>query len=483
MKKLYCLVVFVFFSIYGICYAQASSWKFMWEEETTSINIPLGGNLQNYLSIPKANLYRDGTLLTDADIHYVTTGDWLYLLTDVDTQKIGDYQVWYKAIEDKYKPGQCQGYKTLITFHVVDLEPPKILECPKQIVYQIGTTHPAYEKQIVAADNSGNFQIIVDDSSVRYDTPGTYTVCVSVKDDVFITKEEIVVIVEDPIGPIITFLGENNHIVLTKGEEVILKKYFKAYDQIDGDVSNSIFYEPFSTTAAKKFDLEVWFQDSNGNKTSIVVQIEIVDKDEVKIELYKTSLLLDYNKDIEQALQENIKSAYLGSQSIKNDIIIDTGTLKKEVGSYVVTYIFDNGNKQGSVSCEVNLLTSVAPILLVENINIKIGESVNIKDYIIVKDPSDEDIEKSIEFDDSSVNYTKAGIYPIPVTVTNSSNLSTTQTLYITIYDDSSSFAIDNATSPIYILAGLGILLVGGGIGIFIYFKKKRNCNTNENKL
>ncbi|MDE6584226.1 MAG: LPXTG cell wall anchor domain-containing protein [Anaeroplasmataceae bacterium] len=52
----------------------------------------------------------------------------------------------------------------------------------------------------------------------------------------------------------------------------------------------------------------------------------------------------------------------------------------------------------------------------------------------------------------------------------------------MTIYDIS-SYAIDNATSPIYILAVLGIFLLGGGIGIFIYFKKKRNCNTNENKL
>lgn len=482
MKKLYCLVVFLFFSIYGICYVHASSWKFMWDEETTSIDIPLGGNLQNYLSIPKASLYRDGTLLTDAEIHYVTTGDWLYLLTDVDTQKIGDYQVWYKAIEDKYKPGQCQGYKTLITFHVVDVEPPKILECPKQIVYPIGTSRPEYEKQIIATDNSGNFQTIVDDSGVRYDTPGIYTVYVSVKDAVFITKEEIIVIVEDPIGPIVTFLGENNRIVLTKGEEVLLKKYFKAYDSIDGDVTNSITYEPFSTNMAKRFDLEVWFQDSNGNKTSMVVQIEIVDKDEVKIELYKTSLLLDYNKDIEQALLENIKSAYLGSQNIKNDIIIDTGALKKEVGGYVVTYIYDYGNKQGSVNCEVNLLTSVAPILLVENVNIKIGEKVRIKDYIMAKDPSDDDIEKKIEFDERGVDYTKAGIYPVLVTVTNSSNLSTTQTLYITIYDSSSS-AIENATSPLYLLVGLGILLIGGGIGIFIYFKKKRNCNTNENKL
>ncbi|MDE7094962.1 MAG: hypothetical protein K2O23_00585, partial [Anaeroplasmataceae bacterium] len=218
----------------------ASSWCFVWDEATTTIDIPLGGNLQNYVNIPKAKLCKDGEVLEDAQISYITTGDWLYLLTDVDTRKVGSYQVWYKAVENKYKPGQCQGYKTLVTFNVVDLEKPIFISYPKSITYLIGSAKPKYEEQITATDNSGSCKVTVDDSLVDYERPGSYEVILRASDGRNITEQKIELLVEDPIGPVITFLGENNKIILTKGEEVKLQSYFKAIDKIDGDVTDSI---------------------------------------------------------------------------------------------------------------------------------------------------------------------------------------------------------------------------------------------------
>ena len=142
MKKLLCLLIFL--PLLSSIKANASNWKFIWDDTTTTIEIPLGDNLQSYIFTPKATLYRDGIPLEDAEIHYVRTGDWLYLLTDVDTHKEGEYFVWYKATEQKYKPGQCQGYKVLITFKVVDQTKPVILECPSEVTYWIGTPIPDY---------------------------------------------------------------------------------------------------------------------------------------------------------------------------------------------------------------------------------------------------------------------------------------------------------------------------------------------------
>ena len=98
--------------------SNAASWHFEWEQ--TYIEVPLYANIDLYVTIPFARLYKDNHLLEDAEITYQRTGDWLYLLSDVDTTKIGTYQVWYKAYEKKYLPGQCQGYKTLVTFQVTD---------------------------------------------------------------------------------------------------------------------------------------------------------------------------------------------------------------------------------------------------------------------------------------------------------------------------------------------------------------------------
>ncbi|MDE7214036.1 MAG: hypothetical protein K2N42_05605, partial [Anaeroplasmataceae bacterium] len=437
MKKKILFLFVLFFCMSVEVYA--SSWCFVWDETTTTIEIPLGGNLQNYVNIPKAYLYRDGELLDDAQISYITTGDWLYLLTDVDTRKAGSYQVWYKAVENKYKPGQCQGYKTLITFNVVDLEKPIFISYPKTITYLIGSAKPKYEEQITATDNSGSCKVTVDDSLVDYERPGSYQVILRASDGRNITEQEIELVVEDPIGPIITFLGENNKIILTKGEEVKLQSYFKAIDKIDGDVTASISYPYFSTDIAKSFDLEVSFSDKNKNTSTIVVNIEIVDRDEVRIELYKNTLVLEYTQNLEEALLENLKSAYLGKIDITNKIVIDSRTIKNEVGSYIIVYEYTLQDKAAKVECEVKLLSNSAPIILVENISVPINGKANILDYIQVLDPSDSNISSKVEYDDSLVDYSKEGTYPVRIIATNSSNLSASETLYITIYDNTNS--------------------------------------------
>ena len=141
--------------------ARADSFMFIWDEGTTFVTVPLNANINDYINNPKAKLYRNGQLLTDAIMHYNYNGDWLYLLTDVDTSKVGDYKVWYKISESKYKPGQCQGYKTLVTFHIVDDVAPIITDYLEVIDYVVGTDRPSYLDYISAYDNSGNCQVSI----------------------------------------------------------------------------------------------------------------------------------------------------------------------------------------------------------------------------------------------------------------------------------------------------------------------------------
>lgn len=478
MKTKILLFLLAFFCI--SLRVSASNWYFLWDEETTTIEVPLGGNLQNYISKPKAKLYRDGVFLEDAQINYITTGDWLYLLTDVDTNKVGTYQVWYKAVESKYKPGQCQGYKTLVSFHVVDLEKPVFIEYPDSISYLIGSEKPKYEEQITARDNSGNCNISVDDSLVDYEHPGTYLVTFRASDSRNIAELSVKLYVEDPIGPIITFLGENNRIVLTKGEEVRLEQYFKAVDTIDGDVTDSISYSNFSTEIEQSIELEVSFFDRNKNKSSMIVYVDIIDRDEIEIKLYKPILILEYTQNIEEALLENLKSAYLGKTNIKNEVVINCKTIKNEVGSYIASYSFTHKDKVEYVECEVKLLSTVAPILLVENINVEKNHKVDFSKLVQVSDPSDPDISSKVEIDDSLVDYTKEGTYPVRITVTNSSNLSSADTLYITV---TSKNSIESASNIFYPIVFISIVLIGGGIACYFFIKKKKNCNTNQNQL
>lgn len=480
MKKLLCLLIFL--PLLSSIKANASNWKFIWDDTTTTIEIPLGDNLQSYIFTPKATLYRDGIPLEDAEIHYVRTGDWLYLLTDVDTHKEGEYFVWYKATEQKYKPGQCQGYKVLITFKVVDQTKPVILECPSEVTYWIGTPIPDYSALIIATDNSGFCEKETDLSLVNFEIPGEYQAIARAKDRHFITEQSFTILVKDPIGPVVTFLGENKRIILPKGEPPSLISYFKAIDKTDGDVTDSISYPDFSTDEEQSFELEVSFSDKNQNISKIKVWIEIVDQDEIVIELYKSTLLLEFNSNFEEAILNNIKRATHGNINIFDEIKIDSAKLENKVGSYKVFYLYQQQDKFKKIECEVKVLASQAPVLLVENITTKLNEKVNILSYIIAQDPSDEEIDRKVEYDDSLVDYTKPGVYPVRISVTNSSGLSTSETLLVTVFEDTQSKW--EQVQPIYylpiVLGSLGII---GGIVLFLYIKKKRNCKAEENQL
>ena len=475
MKKIVFLFLFIFCFFFKFT-VLAQTYRIVWDESTTYIDVPLGANINQYKDIPKAYLYINNELKNDAEMSYLTSGDWLYLLSDVNTSIVGEYKVWYKASELKYSPGQCEGYKTLVTFNVIDNIEPIIVSIPTEMTYLIGADKPSYLNFILANDNSGVCNIVIDDSNVIYDVVGIYPLYVSVDDGYNVIKRSFNINVKDPIGPVVSFIGENNLIKINKGDKVDLKSYFKAIDNTDGDVLNSISYPKFNTDIEDEFSLEVSFSDSNGNKTSIVVDVKIVDINEPYINLYSDSLILEFKTDYLKELKNNIKEAYLGNQSIKDDVIIDISYFKEEVGVYNVYYTYTYKDQVITKSIKVNVLSSKAPVLIVENFDCNIGEKPDYLEYIQVIDDSDPLINTKIEINDSAVDYYTTGRYNVTVSVVNSSGLSKTETLYINIINEKGNafLSIDgDFNNKKILIIGLGIVFVAV-IGFFWYNKKRK---------
>ena len=471
MKKVIFLSIFIFLFV-GIK-VNAAMYRFEWDEKTTYIDVPLGANISNYTNIPKAYLYIDGVKKDDAKISYLTAGDWLYLLTDVDTSKVGEYKVWYKAFDTKYYPGQCEGYKTLVTFNVVDIEPPVIIDMERSIDYYILSDKPNYLKTLIVSDNSGNFNINIDDSNVLYDVVGSYPVYVKIDDNYNVINDTIIVNVKDPVGPIIKFLGENNTIRLNTNQTVNIKEFFSAIDKVDGDVTDTISYEPFDTKEEKGFDLKVTFSDRSGNTDYIVVNVIIVDENEPVIELISDSLILEFNSDYETAIKQNIKEAYVGNIDIKDSIKIDTSNLKNSIGSYTVLYSYTYKDKQVLKSVNINILSSVLPTLVLENFDSPIGVKPDYSSHIKVIDESDPYISNSIDINDDNVDYYNKGRYEVIISVTNSSGLSKTDVLFINIVDETNAITdINLEENKEYIVGGIVILLA---VIVIICYNKKRN--------
>lgn len=95
ISKLYQKTSFLLFFFFLLSFffinVEAVSFKFIWQD--TTVEIPLGGTLENYKNIPIARLYKNGDLLSDANVTYNTEGDWLFYFKDVNTYKVGTYKV------------------------------------------------------------------------------------------------------------------------------------------------------------------------------------------------------------------------------------------------------------------------------------------------------------------------------------------------------------------------------------------------------
>ena len=435
--------------------SNAASWHFEWEQ--TYIEVPLYANIDLYVTIPFARLYKDNHLLEDAEITYQRTGDWLYLLSDVDTTKIGTYQVWYKAYEKKYLPGQCQGYKTLVTFQVTDDVPPVFSESnPKEITHLIGSPYPDYQQLFHATDNSGSCQITVRDDQVQYQIPGIYPLFVTAFDGTLSTEVVVDVIVKDLEAPQIECFLENRKLVVEQYETVSLLPYFKATDQIDGDVTDSLSASFFSTDQVGQYNVTVTFEDRQHNQSKMTIVLEVVNTKELVLSLLSDELVLDYTGSYDASFfKQNIQTSTYGTDNLLEEVEVDLSALKKKVGTYTIWYSIDHANQQKEVSCKVVLLSYEKPILEVSEINIPLGESFSYLDYIFVSDASDDEILKTLVIDYGKVDYTKEGRYQVMASVTNSSGLTTTKYFVLTIEKSSES---DDVVK--WGLLGVGLVLV-----------------------
>lgn len=433
MKKIW--ITLSLFLLFGCGYAaNAASWKFVWDEGSTYIQVPLNANILSYTEIPQAHLYQNDRLLSDAQIIYDSTGDWLYFLTDVDTTKSGIYQVWYKASELKYQPGQCFGYKTLVTFEVIDMEAPVFSVCPDEFLYYIGQEIPDYLSRIQVTDNNKDLMVSVDDSQVDYTKVGKYELLIFANDGNNLVSKKVVVCVEDRQGPDIEFLGENNTIVLQKNEEVRLTKYFKVTDHLDGDITHRLTYPPFSTDLVRSFYLTVSCEDSDGNTDSMEVWVEIVDTEVLQLELYESELFLDYRSEPDETLfLNNVCKAYEGSVNRIFEVQVDFSSLKNKVGKYRITYFLNSNEKTVEKECIVNMISYQKPVIEAQNWEMTLGDSYSFSEMIRAKDDSDENISDKIQIDDSQINFQQEGTYPVYISVTNSSGQTAEKTVYLTI--------------------------------------------------
>ncbi len=475
MKKGLILVIITGIILFMNNLVFASTWSYTWAN--TYIEVPIYSSLSSYTDKPVASLYKDGMLVSDANITYNINGDWLYYLKDVNTSVPGEYKVWYKAIENTYKPGTCQNYKQLITFKVYDNVAPKINVLQTEINVPLGTTKMDYTEYFNVYDNLENDVVIeVDDSDVSYKVIGTYQVLIKAVDSSGnYASQKLIVNVVDEDGPVVTFLGSDNTIIIEKNTEVDFSEYFKAIDKIDGNVLNSLYYEDIDITEVGEYLVDFSFTDSTGNITSMTIKVIIQDEVAPTIVLSTDNIQLDYKTEPNDALfRTYLVEALDGIKDVTNNVEIDYSEIKLAVGSYLVYYTVVDDNENETVkTLLVNYVTSKAPQIITTDVKINTGEVVDLYDYVTVIDESDSNAINNVEIDTSNLNTKEAGIYYLNVVCHNSSNLYSNTYMKVEV--------IDNNELPTNILNIVLITILVLGVASYTAYtliKKKRSKNS-----
>lgn len=468
----------------------AATWEFRWTN--TVIKIPLGGNLSEYSLLPEAKLYRDGVLLTDANISYLRQGDFLCFLSNVNTTRVGTYKVWYKASEnDKYCPGTCTGYRELISFIVEDSIAPKIDVINDNLFIQrVNIISPdnydalnnLVNNNINVSDNYSECEIKIN-HNIDFTKKGTYPVSVSAIDSSGNrTTKSFNVTIYDASYPVIDYKGDLP-LLLPMDGSISIKDLFSAYDEIDGDISNRIQYQKLDLSKIADYDYTVSVKNNSGNETTLTIQISVVDDVAPTITLTTKTLIVDYKTDFEN-YDFASKARISDNLPINYDNLIITTNVENKVGTYSVWYEYSDGVYDTKEELTVKCVSKEKPKIYTDDIIIDTKANIKLKDYITIVDESDSLVYESVEIDDSNVNYEKEGTYYANVYAINSSGLSSTERIKIIINDEKK--LLDGVNVPILIvMIILLVITIGYGIFFIYYFlirkrKTERNNNTGS---
>lgn len=463
--------IIIFFSILSINIS-ASSWKYTWSD--TVVRIPIGDSINDYKDKPKAQLYKDGILLTDAVITYNPEGDWMYYLSDVNTSKLGEYEVWYKAYEtNKYYPGTCPGYKCKVKFIVEDDIDPKLEIINSTVKLRRGSEYD-FNNNIRVSDNCDNELEVTFNENVDFSKIGVYTVNVYVKDDSLNDIEgSFNIEIYETFKPTIIYKNEGRTLKIPLNGELSLSSYFEAYDEIDGDLSKYINYPSIDNTQLGKKEYEFSVTNFAGLSNSVFVEVEVIDDEAPAINVIDKVIIMDYKTNLlEYDFKKHIKIT--DNLEINYDNLEIEHNILNEVGSYIVTYKYCDNSFSVLETIEAKMKSFTKPVIITENVICYENEAIDLKNYVSVVDESDPNILDSLKIFDENVDYSTAGIYSAEAYALNSSGLSETVTFTITVvvYEEdlssiSGSNSLTSSNSDNQMVSLLDIVLLSA-IGILV---------------
>lgn len=386
--------------------------------------------------------------------------------SSINTNNLKKYRLDHRAVSPKYKKNEIRSYY----FHVVDIEPPKVISSVNFIM-AYGRNKPDYSLGLLITDNvteTTEIKVIIDDSNVNYTQIGFYEILYTIIDSsgnkiLYTETLEIV----DKIKPTIKVKKPLVHQVK---ETFLFDEYFSVTDNYSENINiEYTFAGDLETLGEVK--ITVLAVDESGNQSEYIGEFLVVDEVSPTISLDEESITIEIGEKIDLlAFVSDISDNY--DELSIDDLIVTTNINYDQTGSYVVIYeLQDNSNNETKATLEVLIKDLTPPEIIVSDLEFNQNDEVDLLLYAKVTDnySKPEDIGLKIVYND--VDFTEPGVYSLIYQAVDESGQHAHKTITVTINGTT------NEQKTFYIVLGAGIL---GIIGIIVYqIKKKKDSAYN----
>lgn len=236
-----------------------------------------------------------------------------------------------------------------------------------------------------------------------------------------------------------------------------LKSQIKAYDNYNGDITNSVIIDLNEYTGnesiVNKYDVIFKVSDTNNNNTEFKVIVDVFDDVSPvltapnTIYVHPSEILSDEYLLSKVTATDNYDLDLTNSIELINDVYPTSSTI---IGIYPVTYrVSDSSNNITEFTMNINVRDNIAPVIEGNNVidigNLEEFTIEQIKETLTVTDDIDENIILEVYQDNYSLNQHKVGSYDVVFFAKDNSNNYAYFTVTINVVDSESPvFVLDN---------------------------------------
>lgn len=430
---------------------EANSVYFTWHN--TTVNIPLGENLEAYLNVPYATLNSPNA---DTQIYYEKNGVNFTYQSIIQTQYAKTYRLDFRVISPKYK---IQSVQTIV-FIVIDEVPPVFTKIP---IFEV----PVFTKQVDYAlglryeDNYSSLSKItlsIDQNAVNLNQIGTYTICYTIRDEFGnVADTTTVVHVKDYYAPQIV---QTKSLIVEPHDKWNITDYFLIKDNYDTVPLIHVNDQAVDYTTEGQYPITISAIDLSGNGT--VLQSTLYIRDQTPPELYLKSTQLTVSLGMTLNLSDNIlKVSDNYTEVFKDDVQITTDLDTSRVGFYEVLYeLTDGSGLKTDQKVIIYVVDKTPPSLTFSPLSIQVYTTYNLYEGLTY-DPNDK-----VKVFDTNIQM-KSGQYQVVYLVIDPYGNHSVFTRTVTVIDPNAS----SVNPLIWIFIPLGLL--GGGYFLYGYWQKR----------